>query len=1108
MATSVGQISLDLVVNKKGFDKQMKGIGGLASKAGAALASALDVKKLVDFSAQCISLGSDLAEVQNVVDSTFTTMSEKVNKFARNATDSFGLSETMAKKYTGTFGVMAKAFGFNEAASYDMSTALTGLSGDMASFYNISQDEAFTKLKSVFTGETESLKDLGVVMTQTALDQFALANGFGKTAAKMSEAEKVALRYVFVQKQLTLASGDFAKTSDSWANQVRILSLRFDSLKATIGQGLINVFKPVIQVVNAFISKLQVAADKFKAFTDLLAGKKQKTGSVAQVAVDAGTAKDGLDGITDAAKKAAKATNTLGIDELNIVNQDSESGSSSGSSPTASSVVPTDTTSDAVKQIDTMATSLGKVKQLCIDIGESFKTGFLASTAYADFSGITTGLDSIGTALQGIITDADLGTAATSFITSFSEAVGTNVGAVVAIGTNIASNIITGIKNYLNTNGQTITDKIISIFNSGTKLNKVLTNVGTMLAEISGVLTGSDAISITTDLVTIFGNGFLTAIDIGAKFGSDLISAIAKPITDNKESIKTAIEGTLAPIATVVESIKTTCDTAFSHIYTTYDTYIKPAIDAFSSGFNTIFTATLDAYNTYLAPALQSMADAFAKLMSDHITPLITAFEDFAGAVILAAAKIWEETLAPFVAWIIENLAPPFSEALGTITTLFTDIAGVIADTIAGALTKLGEFATWISDNQGTVLTITGIIAGFFAAWEVVKLLSFIQQSGGVVTALGSLLAPLATATTAIFANAAAFASNTAAKIADKAQTVILTAMYAKDFVVSLASGTAALITQAAQWIATTAVKVADTAVTIASTVATTAATVATWAFNAALAVLTSPITLVIAAIVALIAIGVLLYKNWDEISAKAVEIFTKIKDFFIEVFKKIKDKIVEIWDNIKDGITSKFTAIKDGLSTALDNIKKKWDEIWTGLKTTVIDIFSSIWTSIKGVINSILGGIESMANGVIKGINKVISAMNGLSFDIPDWVPAIGGKTFGFNLPSLSTISIPKLAEGGYVKANTPQLAMIGDNRTQGEIVAPEGKLLQMALQAAKMVSDGGASAELLQLIVRQLGNLYDAVLGLKLESTIEGRELKMLIDNEQGRAGFALST
>ena len=146
-AESVGQIGLDLVVNQNQFKRQMSGITGLAKKAGAALAAAFAVKKIVQFGNECIKLGSDLAEVQNVVDVTFPAMTAQVDKFAKSAAGSFGLSETMAKRFTGTFGAMAKAFGFSEQAAYDMSTTLTGLSGDIASFYNISQDEAYTKLK-------------------------------------------------------------------------------------------------------------------------------------------------------------------------------------------------------------------------------------------------------------------------------------------------------------------------------------------------------------------------------------------------------------------------------------------------------------------------------------------------------------------------------------------------------------------------------------------------------------------------------------------------------------------------------------------------------------------------------------------------------------------------------------------------------------------------------------------------------------------------------------------------------------------------------------------------------------------------------------------------
>lgn len=350
-ATSVGQIGLDLVVNKNQFESQMAGITGMAKKAGAALAAAFGVKKLVDFGKQCLELGSDLAEVQNVVDVTFPKMTAQVDEFARSAAQSFGLSETMAKQYTGTFGTMAKAFGFTEKQAYDMGSTLTGLAGDVASFYNISQDEAYTKLKSVFTGETESLKDLGVVMTQTALDSYAMANGFGKTTSAMSEAEKVALRYQFVQDKLSAAQGDFARTSGSWANQCRILSLQMQSLMATIGQGLINLFTPIIWVINTVIGKLATLANAFKSFTELITGNKSSGSDSSGVAAVAGAADDagtGLENASDsasnlasntdkvgqAAQNAAKKMKALmGFDKVNKLDSQSDSSSGSSSSP-------------------------------------------------------------------------------------------------------------------------------------------------------------------------------------------------------------------------------------------------------------------------------------------------------------------------------------------------------------------------------------------------------------------------------------------------------------------------------------------------------------------------------------------------------------------------------------------------------------------------------------------------------------------------------------------------------------------------------------------------------------------------------------------------------
>lgn len=335
---------------KQSFD----GLGITVKKIGLLIGGVFAVGKLVQFGKECVALGSDLAEVQNVVDVTFTTMSDKVNEFAKNAMTSAGLSETMAKRYVGTFGAMSKSFGFSEAQAYDMSTALTQLTGDVASFYNISQDLAYIKLKSVFTGETETLKDLGVVMTQSALDQYALANGYGKTTSAMTEQEKVALRFAFVQEQLSAASGDFIRTSDSWANQVRVMQLQLQSLKATVGQGLINIFTPVLKVINILLVKLATLANAFKSFTELITGKKSSgqtsgsgaglagTDAIADTADQYGQAADNAKKLADATNDNAKATKKANkvtknyLSSLDEVHKVTSTGSNSSSTPSSS----------------------------------------------------------------------------------------------------------------------------------------------------------------------------------------------------------------------------------------------------------------------------------------------------------------------------------------------------------------------------------------------------------------------------------------------------------------------------------------------------------------------------------------------------------------------------------------------------------------------------------------------------------------------------------------------------------------------------------------------------------------------------------------------------
>ena len=353
MSDNVGNVYLGAQIDKRDLNRSLNGIasqskgmltktfGGISAgigKLGAMAAGAFAVKSIVQFGASAIQMGSDLAEVQNVVDVTFGSMSGSVSAWAQNAMTQYGLSETAAKRYTGTMGAMLKSMGVNVGAAADMSQAIAGLAGDFASFYNLDSEEAFAKIRSGISGETEPLKQLGINMSVANMEAFALKQGITQSYQSMDQASQALLRYNYLMSVSADAQGDFARTSESWANQTRVLKLQWDSFKASFGQGLINMFSPILVGINKIMSGLMKLGAMFSAFTGALFGTQKAAGGVgAQLAAIASSGEDAADGQDQAAKatkaagKAAKGA-VFGFDQLNIMQDNSsESGSGVGS---------------------------------------------------------------------------------------------------------------------------------------------------------------------------------------------------------------------------------------------------------------------------------------------------------------------------------------------------------------------------------------------------------------------------------------------------------------------------------------------------------------------------------------------------------------------------------------------------------------------------------------------------------------------------------------------------------------------------------------------------------------------------------------------------------
>lgn len=975
-ADSAGQIGLDLVINQQQFNKQLSGIQNLAKKTGKMLAGAFAVKGLTSFAKDCIELGSDLTEVQNVVDVVFPTMSKKVNEFAQNAASTFGLSETMAKKFTGTFGAMANAFGFSEKESYKMSTALTGLAGDVASFYNISQDEAFTKLKSVFSGETETLKDLGIVMTQTALDQYALANGFGKTTSAMTEQEKVALRYAFVQQQLQNATGDFSRTSDQWANQIRILSLQFDSLKASIGQGLINLFLPIVKVINLVLGKLMTLANAFKSFTAMIMGKKTSgaSASLDKTATSAGKVSNSLNNATssanklnkstkkvgDTAKKTAKKISGLmGFDQINKLTETKGSSGSKSSTPSSG-------TGSAAG-----GASGGNVDMGSLPKGEDEKATKLGK----GYDNLRKAIDKLRVAFS-----------------AFSK---------VAIGAFkwIWKNMLVPLGKWTM---QKLAPKLIELLAAAL-------NVLTAVCKALQPLWQWAWDHLFKPLANFVGDAIIGFLDLLVKGLNGLANWINKH------------QSTVQNIAIVIASFFG----AFKLV--SFVTAVIPIMAKVATAFDTFRKVV-----TFLGGPLKAIISVFKNL--PLIFSLITGPVGIAVAVIggLIAAglllwknwdKIKKSKFAKFLSgivtsfknllkWVKKNVHPikAFKKLWEGIKNKKAKLEAEVKEKVKGALASLKESWESVKDKAASLVAeakekAEGAIANLKEGWDSIK-----------------------DRATTLVAEAKEKAQGTLEKLHNAWENI-------KD--------------KGAELIATAKEK-AEGAIDK-------------------------------------------LKSGWESIKDRGAELIAEAKEKASGVIAKLKGA----WDSVKDktatligqaenkagkGLTSiknAFKTVKDKTATLKAYAKNK--------ATSAISKIRKGWNSLKSKTVTLTARVKTAVDSVKSWVNKhVIDKLNGALSK---------AKIFGKN-------PISHLASGGYVKKNTPQLAMIGDNRHQGEVVAPEDKMIAMAKKAAEL--SGGSSKD--DQIIRLLMELINAVKSIDTDVYLDGKKItKTVNDNNNAdiRAG-----
>lgn len=704
-----GSVIIDTRLNNSGFRRgisslqtDMGGLQRVVGRLGKTIFAAFSINALINFGKECVQLGSDIAEVQNVVDVAFGNTAYKIEEFAKTSIQKFGMSKLAAKETASNFMSMGKSMGLSTEAASDMAVEVAGLSGDVASFFNISQDLAKIRLRGIWTGETEALKELGVVMTETNLKEYALANGISKSYDKMSQAERVMLRYKYVTDALSLANGDFVRTQDNWANQTRILSEQWKEFMSILGDGLITILTPVLRLLNAIVAALINMANAIGAALSAVFGTPRK--EIKQTAADASSVGAAIGDSTDKQKELAGATKKTAaeqkkmlanFDDLNVLTQTSSGGSGGGGSGDGAGsggagagaglrVVDAEPLGEGITKLQQF---FEEAKRLAERFAEQFSKGFQMAFREPDTSALMESIRGIETSVRTLFADTDIQASAGRLFDSFARALGSFAGALASIGITIAQNIFGGINRYLSENIGYIRDRFVSVFNGLADAFDISAILFSVIADIFSVFGGDTAQKLTADIIEIFANAFLGAVDLATQFGMDLLLCITKPIVENKDKFKQAIENFLKPLETIVGTVADAVTATFEKILDTYDQYVKPAFQNLSDGWSSLTTTLLDGFNQHIAPMLSRVAQHFKEVFEDKVQPAINTVIDVFGKLILKVSEVWENYFVPFLNWVNTNIIPVFSAVFEEVANTVIDVLGGICDFITGIFT-------------------------------------------------------------------------------------------------------------------------------------------------------------------------------------------------------------------------------------------------------------------------------------------------------------------------------------------------------------------------------------------------------------------------------------
>lgn len=964
--------------------------GKLAKFAGFAILG----KKLLDVGMYSAQTALEVSASMNQIKRQMGESSQSFLKWVNDNANAMNMGVGEATNYGAVYSNLFSGFikDTNKLSAYTAKMLQT--SAVVAEGSGRSITDVMERIRSGLLGNTEAIEDLGINVNVAMIESTEAFKKFanGQSWQQLDYQTQQQIRLMAILEQATAKYGD--TLSNSVNGSISLFKSLMKDSALNLGNAMLPIINAIMPVLNSFAMVLKNVTAKLAEFIALMFNKKATVkdgvggavgdmgnamkdaaggaGDLADAVDDAGDSAGGLaDNLGDSAKNAKKAAKELlgllGFDEINILQKpkDDDAGGSGGGGGGGGGkggkgkgggggpfkdILPEVELTDMDNKFKSIFDGLGDKLKGLFDL---FKKGFDAAFRPEGLERIKAALERIKKTLEEIATDPRVVNAFNRMTEKIAYALGQIAGSLATIGVGIGVLLTESIANGLERQKERIIRALVALFDNIGNIAEAVGNIAQAFSSaFYDVITSTGAIRIGSAIVSTLLSLTSTIVEVGSKLAGSLFKGFEKVVVTSAPKISSMLQSLLDIVAPIFETIESVVDKFGDGLSSVYDEHVAPAIDSIANAFNGLIDIILILWEGSWKP--------FAEFLSNTFGISIETVADLLGGIILEALKL-------------------------------------LADTIKLVADGFTAFSDWCKENKEIISTIANVIGTLATVWQGIKLLSWAEQAGGLAGAFELLSGKVSFIVSGIKNLGLALKALTFDKLVSFGETIYLNALYAKDFVVNsgkliveLGKTALELGKSALAWGVHAAQMGLAAAAEIAQSVAAGVAAAATWALNGAIAVLTSPITLVIAAIAALIAIGVLLYQNWDTVVEFAKTAWQGLCDFISgicqsigEFFSGLWTKLQEIFEPIGQWFSEKFQQAWDAIVNIFSGIGEWFSGVFQGAWDAIVNIFTPIgswfgqrWADVTSALANIGAWFTDMFQKAWTGLTNIFSKL------------------------------------------------------------------------------------------------------------------------------------